>query len=135
MDIIKLTRELGKEIQKNDKYLNLKIASEINDQDENLQNLIKEFNLKKLAVNNELSKENRNDKKIKTLNAELTSCYEKLMSTENMKNFKLAKLEFDSLMNRVIAIIMKSAQGEDPNTVDFNDSECTGSCSSCSGCH
>ena len=40
MDIIELARELGAKIQEDERYLNLKIASQVNDSDENLQTLI-----------------------------------------------------------------------------------------------
>ena len=66
MDIIELARELGAKIQEDERYLNLKIASQVNDSDENLQTLINEFNLKRINVSNELSKSTHDDEKIKT---------------------------------------------------------------------
>ncbi|MDQ5983369.1 MAG: hypothetical protein RUMPE_00380 [Eubacteriales bacterium SKADARSKE-1] len=135
MDVIDIARQLGKAIQDDENYLNFKIASQNNDEDEILQNLIKEFNLKKISINNEISKENKDEEKIKNLNDELNKCYEEIMENESMKNYKLSKIEFDNLMKRVSAIIMQSANGEDPETTDLVEPNCGGSCSSCTGCH
>ena len=51
MDAISLSIELGKAIQNDEIYINYKLASQKNDEDKNLQNLIGEFNLKKLSIN------------------------------------------------------------------------------------
>ena len=56
------------------------------------------------------------------------------MKNENMIAYNIAKQEMDSVLKRVTAIIMQSAEGEDPETTDYEES-CTGSCSSCGGCH
>ena len=44
MDIIKMAREMGKEIQKSEIYANLNAAKKNNDEDEQLQDLIGQFN-------------------------------------------------------------------------------------------
>lgn len=134
MDIIELAREIGRKIQNDDIYLKLKVAKQNSDEDKYLQDLIGEFNLKRIAINNETAKENRDNKKIQELNTELREVYSKIMKNENMAAYNIAKQEMDSVLKRVTAIIMQSAEGEDPETTDYEES-CTGSCSSCSGCH
>ncbi len=135
MDIFDLTRELGKKIQENEKYLNLKLASQINDEDEVLQDLIGKFNLKRISVSNEASKTERNEEKIKILNEELKSCYKEIMENENMINYNNAKNSFDEFMRKINTIIIGSANGEDPMTISLSKSSCTGDCTGCSGCH
>ena len=134
MDIIELAREIGRKIQSDDMYLKLKIAKQNSDEDKELQDLIGEFNLKRMAINNEATKDERDEKKIQELNIELREIYSKVMKNENMASYNIAKQEMDSVLKRVTAIIMQSAEGEDPETTDYEES-CTGSCSSCSGCH
>lgn len=134
MDIIELAREIGRKIQSDDMYLKLKIAKQNSDEDKELQDLIGEFNLKRMAINNEATKDERDEKKIQELNIELRELYSKVMKNENMAAYNIAKQEMDSVLKRVTAIIMQSAEGEDPETTDYEES-CTGSCSSCSGCH
>lgn len=134
MDIIELAREIGRKIQSDNMYLKLKIAKQNSDEDKELQDLIGEFNLKRMAINNEATKDERDEKKIQELNIELRELYSKVMKNENMAAYNIAKQEMDSVLKRVTAIIMQSAEGEDPETTDYEES-CTGSCSSCSGCH
>lgn len=135
MDIIDLTRELGAKIQEDERYLKLKIAAQVNDEDETLQALIGDFNLKRINVSNELSKPEHDDEKIRLLNEEMQKCYNEIMKNQNMINYNHAKAEFDALMQRINAIIMGAANGEDPKTVDVSQSNCAGNCTSCAGCH
>ena len=134
MDIIELAREIGKKIQSDDMYLKLKIAKQNSDEDKKLQDLIGEFNLKRIAINNEATKDERDEKKLQELNEELRELYSTIMKNENMIAYNIAKQEMDSVLKRVTAIIMQSAEGDDPETTDYEES-CTGSCSSCGGCH
>ena len=134
MEIMELSREIRRKIQRAELYLKLKIAKQNSDEDKELQDLIGEFNLKRMAINNEATKDERDEKKIQELNIELRELYSKVMKNENMAAYNIAKQEMDSVLKRVTAIIMQSAEGEDPETTDYEES-CTGSCSSCSGCH
>lgn len=135
MDIIKLAREFGKAIQKDEAYIKMQIAKQQNDEDENLQRLIGELNLKKLAISNEFSSENRDDQKISSLNKEMREIYDQIMKNEKMIAYNTAKNEFNEILRRINAIIIGSASGEDPDVADIEETSCTGSCSSCSGCH
>ena len=134
MDIIALARELGQKIQEDERYLALRAATQVNDEDETLQGLIGEFNLKRLSIANETSKAERDEAKIKSLNEELKNCYGAIMINENMLKYNSAKAEFDSLMRRINAIIAGAANGENPMTVDLVETVCDGDCSGCSGC-
>ena len=134
MDIIELSREIGRQLQKDEKYIAMDIAKQNSDNDEELQSLIGEFNLKRIAINNEATKQDRDDDKLQKLNKEMRDVYAQIMKNENMTAYNNAKNDFDVLVQRVLAIISQSAEGEDPNTTDYSPS-CTGSCSSCSGCH
>lgn len=134
MDLIKLARELGHAIQEEKAYKDLQVAKTNADNDKELQDLIGEFNLKRIAINNEACKEDRSEEKLKTLNEEMRSSYANIMSNENMKNYNDAKTTLDNTLQRVLAIITKSAEGEDPDTADFS-ADCTHDCSTCGGCH
>ncbi len=56
MDIMKLTRELGRALQQDQTYINMSVAEQQCNEDEALQNAIGEFNLKRMAINNEAAK-------------------------------------------------------------------------------
>lgn len=134
MDIIELTRELGKAIQKEEKYLNFRIASQNNDEDETLQSLIGEFNLARMNLNAEVQKGEPDQAKIEELNNQVRELYKKIMGNSNMARYNEAKQEFDKLVKRITAIILQCANGEDPETAEKQE-RCSGTCEGCSGCH
>ncbi len=115
MDVITMARELGKALQQEETYINWQNAQHVADADAELQQLIGEFNLKRMIINDEAGKKDR-----------------EIMSNDNMIAYNDAKSAFDAVLNRVSAIIQQSAQGADPDTADVTD--CTGSCSTCGGC-
>lgn len=135
MDIISQARELGKAIQQEQTYITLQEVQKKADADSDLQNIIGEFNLKRMAINNEASKKDRDQDKLALLNTEMREVYSKIMSNENMIAYNDAKEAFDSVANRVLAIVQQSAEGADPETADYEQSSCSGSCESCGGCH
>lgn len=134
--IIDLAREIGAAIQQDDRYLRMMAAQETADKDEALQGLIGEFNLKRIALGNEAQKEDRDEKKMESLNEELRTSYQAIMDNEAMKAYNATKPEMDTLLNAVAKIITLSAQGEDPYSIDEHEEHhCDGSCSTCGGCH
>lgn len=135
MNIIALARELGKAIQQEESYIKLHEVQDKADADTELQSLIGEFNLKRMSINNEASKKERDQEKLSQLNTEMREVYSKIMSNENMIAYNSAKEEFDAVANRVLAIVQQSAEGADPDTADYSQSSCSGSCETCGGCH
>ena len=135
MDVIELARELGKAIQQDERFLAMQIARQNSDNDDELQQLIGEFNLKRMAINNEAAKENRDEAKLQQLNSELRETYAKVMQNKNMNAYNEAKELMDNMLKRINAIISISAEGGDPEIADLTEDTCGSSCSSCAGCH
>lgn len=135
-DIIELAREIGRQLQAEPAYINYNLAKEAADNDENLQKLIEEFNLKRVDISSESAKpqEERDNEKIRSLNKEMRAAYARIMTNENMMKFNDSKDELDMILKRVSAIIQKSSEGEDPETADYIPTGCSGSCSTCGGC-
>lgn len=133
MDLIEKTRELGKLLQDEESYKSMKEAEKKADADTELQELIKEFNLKRLSINVETQKVEKDGEKIAQLNKEMQKVYADIMANENMKAYNESKQLFDQVSGRVMTILQNCIAGEDPETTDF-DSSCTGSCSTCGGC-
>ena len=96
--------------------------------------MIGDFNLKRIDLNNELNKEQKDQEAINRLNDEIKEIYGQVMSNENMANYNQVKNEIDSLMNFIMQILRGSVNGEDPDLIE-EQANCTGSCSSCGGCH
>lgn len=135
MEIIEIVRELGKALQADERYQNMRKAQHESDEDASLQQLIGEFNLKRMAINNEAQKDDRSEETIQRLNNELREVYADIMRNEHMNAYNEAKTEFDALLQRITGIIGLCADGEDPETCDYDPAACGGDCSSCGGCH
>lgn len=134
MDIIKMVRELGKELQKDERYISYMNAKLANDNDENLQNMIHEFEMKRIEISMESGKIDKDDAKVEKLNGELQELYSQIMQNENMVEFSTKRDEMDNLINEINGIITLCANGEDPDTCQVNQG-CSGDCCSCGGCH
>ena len=132
-DIIALARQLGHAVQEQDEYKNIMAAKSAADADESLQALITEFNIKRVAINTEACKTDRDEELLKQLNSEMRTAYSDIMNNEHMKAYNDAKQAFDKVLQRVLAIVQQSADGEDPDTTDFSE-DCTHDCSTCGGC-
>ena len=134
MDCIDLFKRAAMALQTDPRYLAMDQARKMNDKDEELQRLIGEFNLKRMSINNEASKKERDQEKLSKLNTEMREAYSQIMSNENMIAYNDAKAAFDVVANRVLAIVQQSAEGADPETADYSQSSCSGSCATCGGC-
>ena len=135
MYIIEMTRELGRALQNDERYIAMMSARQASDEDQALQEAIGEFNLKRMAISNEAQKDDRNEETLQRLNEEFRGVYQKIMENEHMLRYNDAKNEFDALLQRMTGILSLCADGEDPETCDYDAASCGGNCSSCAGCH
>lgn len=134
MGIIEATRNLGVEIQKDERFIRFVKAKFAFDNDEDLQNKIGEFNTVRMNLDREMNNENQDEDKIKELNEKLREIYSEVMSGKAMLDLNTAKAEVDAMLNDINSIIMQCVEGEDPMTAE-PQTACTGSCSTCGGCH
>ena len=133
MDCIDLFKRAAMALQTDPRYLALDQARKANDKDEELQNLIGEFNLARMDLNNEIGKNERDDARIAELNEKVNSLYGQIMGNEGMVAYNEAKRECENLVNYIDAIINTAMNGGDPMTVQEPSESCTGSCSTCGG--
>ncbi|MBR3591753.1 MAG: YlbF family regulator [Clostridia bacterium] len=134
MGIIEATRNLGVEIQKDERFIRFIKAKLANDNDETLQSGIGEFNTIRMNLDREMNAETQDENKIKELNEKLREIYTAVMSSKTMLEYNTAKAEVDAMLNDINSIIMQCVEGEDPMTAEPHTA-CTGSCSTCGGCH
>ena len=134
--ILEQAKELGREIQKDERFLKLKAAGEAADADGELQGLIGEFNLKRMAINEEAAKDpsEQSMEKQRELNGEIQKIYTQIMQNPHMQAYEIAKNELDKITNGVMAILNMSMQGIDPDTYEESQG-CSGNCGTCGGCH
>ena len=130
-----LAKDLGHEIQRDDRFIRTQMAQAKADEDAELQSLIGEFNLKRMAINTEASKEEseKDEEKLRQLNVEIREVYARVMANEAMAEYQAAKAKLDKVLGGISAIINMAAQGLNPD--DYDEHQCGGNCSSCAGCH
>ena len=134
MDAIELFKKAAAAMQTDPRYLAMDAARRAADEDESLQNLIGDFNLVRMDLDNEMTKEERDDERMAQLNHKMTTLYTQAMNHPAMRKFNEAKAEAEQMITYIDAIINTAMNGGDPMSVE-EPSACTGSCSSCSGCH
>lgn len=135
MDIFTMARELGKAIQQDEAYRNMMETSAAADSCEELQAKLKRFTQIRSQLDQELIKADsqKDEKKRAELDTELRETYRSIMDDPKMVAYNMAKAQLENLLNTINQILSASANGEDPDTIDLN--ACTGSCSTCGGCH
>lgn len=135
MDCIDLFKKAAMALQTDPRYLELDAARRENDMDQELQNLIGEFNLARLDLNNETSKSTTDHERVAELNKKVNDLYSQIMASEGMVRYNAAKSECEALINHIDAIINTAMNGGDPMIVNPPQGGCTGSCATCGGCH
>lgn len=135
-DLMEMAKQLGRELQKDERYLAFRAASEENDKDEELQNLIGEFNLKRLDLGNEEDKAEHDEARVKALGEEVRGLYSQIMANDAMRQYQAVRAEFEQLLDGINRVIAYSAAGQDPDSFDATAAaSCSGDCSACGGCH
>lgn len=136
MTVIEMARELGKALQEDERYKKYQEAKIKNDKDVELQNMIGDFNVKRMQLNQEMQKKEKDADAMKRLDGELKDVYNRIMANPNMAEFTAAQEKVEKLINSVNFIISMAANGEDPMTCpEEQPASCGGSCSTCGGCH
>jgi cell fate (sporulation/competence/biofilm development) regulator YlbF (YheA/YmcA/DUF963 family) len=132
MGVIEKARELGQEIMEDARCIRLQTAKAANDADTVLQEMIGEFNLKKLQLNNEFNKpqEEQSKERMAQTEKDLKEVYGRIMQNKAMAEFTEAKKDMDELVGHINAIIQMSISGEVEES-----GGCAGDCGGCSGCH
>ena len=135
MDLIQMARELGAAIQQDERYLNFMQAHEANDKDNELNSLIGKIQLVHMSYNQEASKDDKDEEKLKALDREFNTLYNEVRCNPNMRRYEKARDEIDVLMKEITGILTLCVRGEDPMTCDPNATAgCGGDCGSCGGC-
>ena len=135
MDCIDLFKKAAAALQTDPRYLELDAARRENDADEELQQMIGEFNLARLDLKNESAKPETDAARVAEMNERVNSLYSQIMASEGMVRYNTAKKECEEMVGHIDAIINTAMNGGDPMSVKAPTGGCTGSCASCGGCH
>ena len=74
MDAIEMFKRAAVALQTDERYLALDAARRANDENQELQDMIGEFNLARMDLNNEISKEERDEARVAELNTKVNTC-------------------------------------------------------------
>ena len=136
MSIESALRELGKEIQKDERFIALQEAAKANDADENLQQQMQEMQLLSLKYQQEAEKgEEASQERKAELQQEYQDIYTKVMEGENMKNYSEAAAQMEQMAQYISQMIGLFFDGQDPATCEIPATDCTHDCCTCGGCH
>lgn len=136
MNVIEAARALGKALQEDPRYMQYTAAKLANDKDEELQKQIADFNAKRMELNGEMGKPDKNTDTITALNNELNALYMSVTGNPNMMAYEAARAQMDEILASINYIVTCAANGEDPMTCpETAPHSCGGSCESCGGCH
>ncbi len=130
-EIVEKAKELGELLKQSDEFKNYNEIKAKYEADTVLQTLISDFNLKKMAVMNQMqNEENPDEEKLKKLQEEMRTSYSAVMTNDTMTEFVKAKEAFEKLVNEMYGIINFAVTGVAPGGCDGS------SCASCGGgCH
>lgn len=132
--IIDMTRALGRAIQMDGRFLALQKVREANDSDTALQQRIRDFDAARAALNIELAREGRDDKRITELNSDVQRLYDDVLASDGMARYEATKGGLEDLFSYVNAIITTAVNGGDVDAVTQPEA-CAGDCGGCDGCH
>lgn len=135
MDVIKAARNLGTAMQEDARFIEYAKTKLALDSDEELQEKIGEFNIARMNIERLGEEEERDQEKFRAANLKLREIYDAIMNNQTMQAYNGAKAEVDKMLSDVMAIIQMCSEGADPETCEIPEGGCTGSCSTCSGCH
>lgn len=139
MSLESALRELGKEIQKDERFAALQAAAKANDGDEKLQQQMQELQLISLKYQQEAEKANDADKdRIESLQADYQKLYGEIMESENMQKYSAAASAMEEMAQYISGMMGLFFDGQDPENCELPQQQeggCTHDCCTCGGCH
>ena len=129
-EILAKANELGQLIKESDVAKTMLAAEQAVEADVELQKKIGAFNEKREMMMDLMQQGSEDQEKIAALNDEIRQLYDAIMANKNMTDYNSARQAFDDMSNKVNGIITYYITGQNPA-----EGGCSGSCSSCGGCH
>lgn len=123
-ELILKAQELAEMIKTSKEYLLAKETEKIQANDEKAQEMIKEYNEKRRDIAVKMQYGQMSDEETEAVRKEINEAFDKLMEYDVIKNYVEAQKNFEILNQEIMNIISGAVNGG-----------CSGSCSSCSGCH
>ena len=130
MEIFELAKKLGEAIAKDHRLVEFEEAKKNYENDIELQNALKEYEVQQQALQSEMLKDEKDGFTIDALNERINELYEQIITNASFLHLNQIQVEVNELMNEVNNTITCAITGEDPKTA------CTHNCATChSQCH
>lgn len=123
-ELILKAQELAEMIKTSKEYLLAKETEEIQANDEKAQQMIAAYNDKRRDIAVRIQCGELSEEETEELRKEINDAFDELMAYDVIKNYVEAQKTFEILNQHIMSIVSGAANGG-----------CSGSCSSCSGCH
>lgn len=125
MTIIEKAHELGEMIEASEEMQALKSAEQAQQEDDEAQQLVADFNIKRMNLAREIQAKKITEEEAIKRNNEAFA--EMVAKSAAIKAYVEAKEKFDNMVNGVNNVINMHIMG--------NQGGCTHDCSTCGGCH
>ena len=119
MDVINLARQLGKAIQEDERFIGLQLAQQQAEADQPLQEMLGKYADQRESLVREAKASGMDSPRAGEMNAQLGRLYAEILQNENMKRYMSAQEELSRLTGHITQIIEGSAQGQDPDTIEY----------------
>ena len=130
MEIFELAKQLGEAIKKDVRLVEFEEAKKAYENDTDLQNALKEYDVQQRALQSEMVKEEKDGLTIDAINERINALYDEIVTNPSFLRLNQLQVEVNELMNEVNNTITCAITGEDPK------SACTHNCATChSQCH
>ena len=130
MEIFELAKQLGEAIKKDTRLIEFEAAKIAFENDIELQEAIKEYEVQQQALQSEMLKDEKDGFTIDAINERINQLYDMIVRAPAFVRLNQLQLEVNELMNEVNNTISCAITGEDPG------SACTHNCATChSQCH
>ena len=130
MEIFELAKKLGEAIAKDHRLVEFEEAKKNYENDVELQNALKEYEVQQQALQTEMLKDEKDGFTIDAINGRINELYEQVVTNASFLHLNQIQVEVNELMNEVNNTITCAITGEDPKTA------CTHNCATChSQCH
>lgn len=129
--IYEQARELAFAVLSTDEGKKVAETRYIFDNDEKSRQQLLDYNTYREAVNMRVQEGSISQDDLKAEGSKLTEMIQELKKNTIINDMIQAESEFNQVINRVVSIFQSTITGE----CEDEEGGCTGSCSSCSGCH
>ena len=132
-NVIAAARSLGRMIQQDERYARYAQAQSQNENDLELQEMIRSFHRVRAELNQENVKADQDADRLESLDRELKELYADIFRNDNMIELNEARGALEEMVSFATQIITGASNGQNPDAIEYSAS-CGGSCASCAGC-